>query len=152
MHQLQATAACVMRITRAWRTLLIFPPLNGSIAFNICLYPHQRLVLSAHVALRRIVRSFSKTLFAPILNEFFLVSLLGHLWSLKSVKVACFCIELRPGLRWPNTVLRAVSGNLRDGGCFKLTTPENTITYHNALCLSPQNLHKHCFQFLLGPF
>ena len=31
-----------------------------------------------------------------------------------------------------------------------LTTPENTITYHNALCLSPQNLHKHCLQFLLG--
>jgi len=22
--------------------------------------------------------------------------------------------------------------------------------YHNALCLSPQILHKHCFQFLLG--
>ena len=27
----------------------------------------------------------------------------------------------------------------------QLTTPENTITYHNALCLSPQK-----FQFLLG--
>ena len=26
----------------------------------------------------------------------------------------------------------------------------NTITYHNALCLSPQNLHKHCLQILLG--
>ena len=26
----------------------------------------------------------------------------------------------------------------------------NTITYHNALCLSPQNLHKHCLQFLLS--
>ena len=33
-----------------------------------------------------------------------------------------------------------------------LTTTENTITYHNALCLSPQNFAKHCFQFLLGPF
>ena len=33
----------------------------------------------------------------------------------------------------------------------QLTTPKNTITYHNALCLSPQILHKHCFQFLLGP-
>ena len=33
-----------------------------------------------------------------------------------------------------------------------LTTPENTITYHNALSLSPQILHKRCFQFLLGPF
>ena len=32
----------------------------------------------------------------------------------------------------------------------KLTTPENIITYHNALCLSPQILHKHCLQFLLG--
>ena len=32
----------------------------------------------------------------------------------------------------------------------QLTTAENTITYHNALCLSPQNLHKHCLQFLLG--
>ena len=31
-----------------------------------------------------------------------------------------------------------------------LTTPENTITYHNALCLSPRILHKHCLQFLLG--
>ena len=26
-----------------------------------------------------------------------------------------------------------------------LNTPENTITYYNALCLSPQILHKHCF-------
>ena len=25
-----------------------------------------------------------------------------------------------------------------------LTTTENTITYHDALCLSPQILHKHC--------
>ena len=33
----------------------------------------------------------------------------------------------------------------------KMTTPENTISNHNALCLSPQNLHKHCLQFLLGP-
>ena len=32
-----------------------------------------------------------------------------------------------------------------------LTTSENTVTYHNSLCLSPQTLHKHCFQFLLGP-
>ena len=31
-----------------------------------------------------------------------------------------------------------------------LTTPENSITYHNAFCLSLQN--KHCFQFLLEPF
>ena len=34
----------------------------------------------------------------------------------------------------------------------ELTTPENTITYHNAVCLSPQILHKPRFQFLLGPF
>ena len=34
--------------------------------------------------------------------------------------------------------------------CRELTTPENTITYHNALCLSPKILHKHCLQFLLG--
>ena len=34
----------------------------------------------------------------------------------------------------------------------KLTTPENTISYLNTLCLSPQILHKHCFQLLLGPF
>ena len=26
------------------------------------------------------------------------------------------------------------------------------IAYNNALCLSPQNLHKHCLQILLGPF
>ena len=32
----------------------------------------------------------------------------------------------------------------------QLTTPENTITYCNALCLSPQIVHKHCLQFLLG--
>ena len=38
------------------------------------------------------------------------------------------------------------------GSYEKLTTPENTITYHNALSLSPKILHKHCFQFLLGPF
>ena len=33
-----------------------------------------------------------------------------------------------------------------------LTTTENTITYHNALCLycHPRILHKHCLQFLLG--
>ena len=30
-----------------------------------------------------------------------------------------------------------------------LTTPENTITYHNALC-HPKILHWHCLQFLLG--
>ena len=32
----------------------------------------------------------------------------------------------------------------------QLTTPENTITYHNALCLLPQIVNKHCVQFLLG--
>ena len=32
----------------------------------------------------------------------------------------------------------------------RLTTPENTLTYYNALCLSPQIVHKHCLQFLLG--
>ena len=32
----------------------------------------------------------------------------------------------------------------------QLTTTENTITYHNTLCWSLQNLHKHCLQFLLG--
>ena len=32
----------------------------------------------------------------------------------------------------------------------QLTTPENIITYYNALCLSPQIVHKHCLQFLLG--
>ena len=31
-----------------------------------------------------------------------------------------------------------------------LTTPENTITYHNALFCHPKILHKHCLQFLLG--
>ena len=34
--------------------------------------------------------------------------------------------------------------------CRELTTPEKTITYHNALCLSPKILHKHFLQFLLG--
>ena len=34
----------------------------------------------------------------------------------------------------------------------QLTTPENTITYHNALCLSPQILRKHCFSFSKGHF
>ena len=33
---------------------------------------------------------------------------------------------------------------------YQLTTPENIITYHNALCLTPNILHKHCLQFLLG--
>ena len=33
-----------------------------------------------------------------------------------------------------------------------LTTPENSITYDNTLCLSPQILHKRRFQFLLGLF
>ena len=32
----------------------------------------------------------------------------------------------------------------------ELTTPENTITYHSALYLSPKILYKHCLQFLLG--
>ena len=32
----------------------------------------------------------------------------------------------------------------------QLTTPENTITYHNALCLLPQIVNKHCLQFLFG--
>ena len=30
------------------------------------------------------------------------------------------CGDRRLGLRWLNTVLRAVSGNSRDGACFKL--------------------------------
>ena len=34
----------------------------------------------------------------------------------------------------------------------ELNTPENTITYHNALVYHPKRLHKHCFQFLLGTF
>ena len=34
----------------------------------------------------------------------------------------------------------------------ELTTPENTITYHNGLFYHPKILHKDCFQFLLGPF
>ena len=34
----------------------------------------------------------------------------------------------------------------------QLTTPENTITYQNAFCLSPQLLHKHCFSFSWGHF
>ena len=36
------------------------------------------------------------------------------------------------------------------GEVLLLTTPENSITYHNTLCLSPHIWHKHCFQFLLG--
>ena len=32
----------------------------------------------------------------------------------------------------------------------QLPTPENTITYHNALWLTPHILHKQCFQFLVG--
>ena len=32
----------------------------------------------------------------------------------------------------------------------ELITPENTITYLNTLCLSPQILHKHCFPVSLG--
>ena len=35
------------------------------------------------------------------------------------------------------------------GSALQLNAPEN-ITYHNALCLSPKVLHKHCLQFLLG--
>ena len=32
-----------------------------------------------------------------------------------------------------------------------MTTPENTITYNNALFVRrPKILHKHCLQFLLG--
>ena len=31
---------------------------------------------------------------------------------------------------------------------YRQFTPQNTITYHNALCLSPKILYKHCFQFL----
>ena len=34
----------------------------------------------------------------------------------------------------------------------QLTTTENTIRYHNTLCWSSKILHKHQFQFLLGPF
>ena len=31
-----------------------------------------------------------------------------------------------------------------------LTTPEKITAFHNALCFSPQSLHKQCLQFLLG--
>ena len=35
---------------------------------------------------------------------------------------------------------------------FELTTPENTITYHNIVLFVGHTkiLYKHCFQFLLG--
>ena len=32
----------------------------------------------------------------------------------------------------------------------KIDHSRNTITYHDALCLSPKILCKHCLQFLLG--
>ena len=32
----------------------------------------------------------------------------------------------------------------------QLTTPENTITYHNVLCLSPQNFAQALFSVSLG--
>ena len=32
----------------------------------------------------------------------------------------------------------------------QLTTPENTITYDNAVCLPTQILYKRCLLFLLG--
>ena len=35
-------------------------------------------------------------------------------------------------------------------GLKQLTTPENAITYHNALSCNPKILQKNCFQFLLG--
>ena len=54
-------------------------------------------------------------------------------------------------------IRRRVSGNSKTRSvvncnniCRELTTPENTITYHNALCLSPKILHKRCPEFLLG--
>ena len=34
--------------------------------------------------------------------------------------------------------------------CFRHTPIGHFGKYHNILCLSPQILHKHCFQFLLG--
>ena len=33
----------------------------------------------------------------------------------------------------------SIPGEAVDADLTVLTTPENTITYHNALCLSPQN-------------
>ena len=32
----------------------------------------------------------------------------------------------------------------------QLTTPENTLTYHNVLCLSPQNFAQALFSVSLG--
>ena len=34
-------------------------------------------------------------------------------------------------------------------GLFPVLTVGHSRKYHNTLCLSPQILHKHCFQFLL---
>ena len=59
-------------------------------------------------------------------------------------------------MAWVRSLLQQVSETIypppeRIVWCYsQLTTPENTTTYHNALCLSPKILHKRCFQFLLG--
>ena len=40
--------------------------------------------------------------------------------------------------------------DIKDDDDYDLNDIGHFGKYHNTLCLSPQNLHKHCFQFLLG--
>ena len=40
--------------------------------------------------------------------------------EISEIIMETFTLGTAIGLRWLNTVLRAVSGNLRDGACFKL--------------------------------
>ena len=47
-------------------------------------------------------------------------------------------------LEWKEVIL------LKNSPLKRIDHSRNTITYHNTLCLSPQNLHKYCLQFLLG--
>ena len=60
-------------------------------------------------------------------------------WRMFDEKVPCerLLLKFRAILIWDNRSIQ-------------LTTQENIITYHNALCFSPKILHKHCLQFLLG--
>ena len=51
--------------------------------------------------------------------------------------------------RGGQTVQRFIAQQVAEGSR-ELATPENIKTYHNALCLSPQILHKHSLKFLLG--
>ena len=77
------------------------------------------------------------------------IKLILHVWACNILYLSCVLTEIIHAVIVQSFIIISP----RYTSCFFSRTA-NTIghfgKYHNTLCLSPQILHKHCFQFLLG--